>query len=367
LLRATAALCDIARRRRCMRFLDFRTFPLWANLAVFAVSAAFVWVAGTRLAKYADAIGARTGLSRAFLGLLLLGVATSLPEVATTITAAMLGNARLVAGNLFGGVSMQIAVLAIVDIIAVRGALTFFTPQPLLLFQGVMLLLLLTLALAGAILQEPLSIAAVGLTPVALLAGYVFTVWISKSDRYLPRWRALNEPPQRDRSATHATGSLDGVSSGTVYAYCAVSGAVILAAGWALAQAGDAVAEQTNLGASFVGVALVAGSTSLPELSTTLAAVRQGNYQMAVSNILGTNCLEVALFFLADLLYREGPILAATDRSALFAGVLGLAVTCIYLLGLLERRDRTFMRMGLDSVGVLIAYTTGLVALYFIR
>jgi cation:H+ antiporter len=114
-------------------------------------------------------------------------------------------------------------------------------------------------------------------------------------------------------------------------------------------------------------VALVAGSTSLPELSTALAAVRQGNHQMAVSNILGTNCLEVGLFFLADIFYRSGPILAATDRSALFAATIGLVVTCIYLLGLLERRDRTVLRMGYDSLAVLIAYSSGLVGLYFLR
>ena len=67
-----------------------------------------------------------------------------------------------------------------------------------------------------------------------------------------------------------------------------------------------AISQQTGLGASFVGVALVAASTSLPELSTALAAVRRGNHQMAVSNILGTNCLEVALFFVGDAAYRGG-------------------------------------------------------------
>ena len=111
---------------------------------------------------------------------------------------------------------------------------------------------------------------------------------------------------------------------GSVYALTGSSAVTILMAGWVLAQTGDALAEQTGHGASFGGVALVAASTSLPELSTTLGAVRRGNYQMAVSNILGTNCLEVALFFLADAMYRGGPILAAVDRSA------GLSATVLY-------------------------------------
>lgn len=146
-----------------------------------------------------------------------------------------------------------------------------------------------------------------------------------------------------------------------------VAALVILAAGWVLARTGDSLARQTGLGSTFVGLALVAGSTSLPELSTSLSAVRRGNHQMAVSNILGTNCLELALFFLADAVYRGGPILAALDRSALVAATVGMVVTCIFLLGLLERRDRTVLGMGVDSLLVLIVYSAGLVGLYAMR
>jgi cation:H+ antiporter len=346
--------------------IDFRGFSVPVNLAIFGVAALAVWIAGTRLARYGDAIGDRTRLSKAFLGMILLGVATSLPEIATTVTGSLLGNASLVAGNLFGGVALQIAVLAVADLAVVRGALTYFTPQPVLLFQGVMLMLLLALATAGAAAGEPVTLAGVGLTPVILMAGYVLTVRFARPGPHLPPWRATNEPPQTERSL-HENERMQEVSNARIYIYSGLSAVAILLAGWALARTGDALAAQTALGASFVGVALVAASTSLPELSTTLAAVRLGNYEMAVSNILGTNCLEVALFLVADAVYRGGPILAATDRSALFASTVGMVVTCIYLLGLLERRNRTILRMGVDSAAVLVTYTAGLVGLYFLR
>lgn len=51
--------------------------------------------------------------------MIFLGIATSLPEIATTVTGAQMGSASLVAGNLFGGVARQIAVLAIADVVAV--------------------------------------------------------------------------------------------------------------------------------------------------------------------------------------------------------------------------------------------------------
>jgi cation:H+ antiporter len=88
---------------------------------------------------------------------------------------------------------------------------------------------------------------------------------------------------------------------------------------------------------------------------------------MAVANILGTNCLEVALFLPADLFYRAGPILAAADRFALFAAALGIVVTCVFLCGLLERRDRTVLGMGVDSAAVLVIYAVGFGTLYYLR
>lgn len=348
-----------------MLSVRFSTFPLVLNLVVFTAAGLVVWFAGVRLSKYADAVSVRTRLSQAFLGIALLGVATSLAEVATTITAATIGNADLVSGNLFGGVALQITVLAIVDLMVVRGALTYFAPSAVLLFQGAMLLLMLSLALAGGAIGEPLVVFGVGLTAMLLAGAYLITLRISKDETYLPRWRPADESAPISKPKKKEP---EGVPEGRkLYAYIAVMVLLIFAGGWLLAQTGDALAQQTNLGANFVGAALVAAATSLPELSTALTAARHGNHEMAVSNILGTNCLEVALFFVADLFFVRGAILAEMSRSAFVAGTVGLVVTCIFLLGLLERRNRTVLGMGIDSLAVLITYVAGLVALYYVR
>lgn len=350
-----------------MDWLDFQSFSMTVNLAIFAAAAVLVWVSGNRLAGYADLVSARTGVGQALVGMLLLGVATSLPEVVTTITGAVIGNAALVTGNLFGGVAMQITVLAIVDLIAVRGALTYVAPRPILLFQGVMLMLMLAVALAGAVVRDPFALLGVGLTPFVLGLMYVLALRVASTDEYLPRWRPLE---QQNVEGTGHGGAEEVPANGSATGLAARIGLAalgILAAGTALSLTGDALAQQTGLGSSFVGVALVAASTSLPELSTALGAVRRGNVEMAVSNILGTNLLEVALFLVADVAYRDGAILAATDRSGLFAGALGLVVTCLLLLGLLERRDKTVWHMGLDSLAILVVYSVGLAGLYYLR
>jgi cation:H+ antiporter len=136
------------------------------------VAGVVVWRAGTSLSRDADALAGSTPLARAFVEVVLLGVATSLPEIATTVTAELLDNAQLATGNLMGGVALQIVVLAIADFFASRRSLTLRIDDPTLLVQHVVLLLLLTLTLAGMAAGEPFSVLGVGVWPVALAAVY---------------------------------------------------------------------------------------------------------------------------------------------------------------------------------------------------
>jgi cation:H+ antiporter len=81
----------------------FAALPMWANVALFAAAAALVWIGGVRLTGYAKTIAERTGAGEAFIGILLLGAVVSLPEMATTVAAAAMGDAKLAVNTLLGG------------------------------------------------------------------------------------------------------------------------------------------------------------------------------------------------------------------------------------------------------------------------
>ncbi len=98
-----------------------------------------------------------------------------------------------------------------------------------------------------------------------------------------------------------------------------------------------------------------------------LAAVRLRRYVMAVSNIFGTNLFDVALIFLIDAVYVGKPVLDQVGRFSTFAALLGIIVTTLFLVGLIERRDRTIARMGVDWFAVLAAYIGVLFVLYTLR
>ena len=354
-----------------MAWLNFEAYSIVLNLAFFAVAAAVVWFAGSRISGYADGITNKSGLDQAFVGLLFLALATETPEIGTTMTAAATGNGELAVGNLFGGVVMQTAILAVVDLTVMRGALTFFTPRPVLLLQGILLALLLGLTLAAVTAGEIFTLWGVGLWTVLLFGAYVLSLYLSHRYQGRERWHPdtpveeVIGPAHRQAAAEMRRGYADWSLRRLILFFIGGS-AVILVAGMVLARVGEAIAEQTGLGSTFVGATLLATSTSLPELSTAVAAVRLGNYSMAVSNIFGSNAIMVALLLLADLFYRQGPILSAINPAATFTVAMGIVVTCAYLVGLVERRDQVFLRMGVDSVAVLLFYLGTIGILYWI-
>jgi cation:H+ antiporter len=88
---------------------------------------------------------------------------------------------------------------------------------------------------------------------------------------------------------------------------------------------------------------------------------------MAMTDILGTNLFDVALISVVDAVYAGPPVLNEVGRFSVVAALLGAAATTVYLGGLIERRDRTVLRMGIDSLAVLVIYFGGILLLYRLR
>lgn len=324
------------------------------------VAGAVVWRAGTALSRDADALAASTPLGRAFVGVVLLGVATSLPEVATTVTAGALGNPQLATGNLMGGVALQVVVLAVADL-ASRRSVTLDIDNAMLLVQHVVLLLLLSVAIGGMAVGEPFALLGVGFWPVLLALVYSAGVVLVFRGGGATRWAAIGGSQRRAEDDGEDRG--EDVPARPPTWRIGASCLLILVAGYALARSADRLSETGPFNATFLGAVLVAVATSLPELSTVLGSIRAGAYDLAVSNIVGTNCLEVALLLVADVALRQGPLMSFATPSDIFLAALAAVLTCLYLGGLLLRHQRTVAGAGADSVAVVVVYVLGLVLL----
>lgn len=345
---------------------DFAQFTLAANIGVFIAAAVAVWIGGTRLSAFADEINARTGAGQAATGLVLLAGVTSLPEIAVTVTSSASGETQLALNNLFGSIAMQVAVLAVVDAVIGRKALTAVIPEPSVMLQGALNVLLLGIAGCAMVAGDVAFFGIGAWSTVCLLAyaGSIFLLTRAKGHApWLPARRGHVEKQEQPRKS----GTKE-KKSGTkrLFAGTVVAAAVILVAGYTLSRTGSAIAEQTGLGTSFMGFVFLAASTSLPELSSAIGAARLGRYTMAISDILGTNLINVALVFLIDVAAPGQAILNQADSFAIFGVFLGIVLTSLFVAGLAERRDRTVLRMGIDSLTVMVAYAGGVIILYFL-
>lgn len=346
--------------------LDFSSFSIWTNVAVFVASAAVVWIAGTRLVRFVDRLSSRTGMGQGFAGMLLLGGIVSLTEISTVSTAAFTGSPLLALNNLLGSESINLFLLAAVDPLSGRDALTSFIAKPAMLFQGTLGIILLTVV-AAAMVTGDYQIFGVGLWSTALFLLCLGALWMSARYEKRKIWKPGEEQPkgqeERRKDDTESE-KRSGERLGPLILKLTGVAAIIFAAGFMLSLTGDALAEQSGLGQSFVGFLLVGMSTSLPELSTITAAIRLKRHEMAVGDILGSNVFNLLLIFLTDVVYVGDAVLNHAGRFEIVATLLAITMTGILLLGMLERRDRTILKMGYDSVALIGVFVVGCIALY---
>lgn len=331
------------------------TLPLTALVPMFLAAAAVVWWAGTRLTGLVDRVARRLQLGQAFAGMVLLGGITSLPELAAVSTASLNGDATLAVNNLLGSAALNVLLLVLADVVFGRDALTRVAAQPGTLMQGVLGMMLLA-SVAGVILWGDLSAGSVGVGSVTIAAACLWAMRISSGFERRKVWRRVDddkdEPDDEEDDGRPLRWLLLGL---------AALAATILAAGALLALTAEGIAEQTGLSSGMVGFLLVALATSLPELSSVMAAVRAKRYELAVGDIFGTNLFNLALLVVADLLSTgDEPVLAAAGTFEVVGALVALLMTGAFVVGLLERKDRTLLRMGYDAVVALLVFIAGM-------
>ncbi len=348
----------------------FATEPLslWINIVVFGFAAIIVWLAGTTLAIAAEEISDRRKFGKALMGFVVLAAATELPEIVTTMVAAVNENATLLLNNMFGGIALQTAILAVADASAAHVAITRHPRKPTPILEGLLLILVLAVLHSIILIGDIPLVVHIGVASVVLAGIYVWAILLLRRTDASVGWRPVEIPPIP--AGARAGGfqiSMAHLSERSLFLKFGTASLAILVCGVALVISAENIATQTGLGSSFIGATVLAGSTSLPELSTTIMAVRLHSYTMAISNIFGSNLIMVLLILPADILYLPGPILLYADTSAVYALICGIVVTVVYVIGLVIRTRHRILGMGYDSLAVIVIYLFSLAMLFRLR
>lgn len=326
---------------------------LWIHWLQLALCAALILVAGTRLSRYGDVIARHTGLGGGWIGLALMASVTSLPELVTGIASVTVADVPDIAvGNVLGACVLNLAMMVVLDALHRHASIYQVASQGHALGAafGIVMLGVVAFGMLAAPALD-LRVGHVGLVTPALLALYLV---------------AIRTIYQYERGAAAvaaaAASAVEPVPEMTLrraaVRYAVAAAVVVGAALWLPFVAAD-LAAAMGWTDGFVGTLLVAITTTLPELTVTIASVRIGALDMAIGNLVGSNLFNLAILGVDDLVYLDGPLLAAAAQAHVLSAVSAAVMSGALIVALVARPQARLLNfVGWTSVALALIYFT---------
>jgi cation:H+ antiporter len=296
----------------------------------------------------------KTGLGRAWIGLILMSAVTSLPELMVGISAsAYVQSADLAVGDVLGSCAFNLGILSLMDV---------FTPksQPLLgrvsqshILAAALGIILVALAGVGIFLEHDIV-----LLPFIGMNSILFAVIYFVALRLIYRYQQQH-PVEAN---TYPEGKVLALRQ-IIVRYVAFASVIIVAALF-LPFFAEKIAVATGLGKTFVGTLFLAASTSLPEIAVSIAAVRMGATDMAVGNLLGSNIFNIFILFIDDLFYTKGHLLKDAAESHLVSAIAVIIMSSIAIIGIVYKSKGKRYFLAWDTFLILIIYIFNMILLY---
>lgn len=328
---------------------------IWLSLLA---SLAVIGVAGVRLSRNGDIIAEKSGLSRGWVGLIMLASVTSLPELVTGLSAVTVANVPDIAvGNILGACIFNLGFIVVLDFLYRKESIFTRARQGNVLAAGYGIVLIGVVGFDLLLYRGETvpSIGHVGLyTPVILLL-YLLAM------RTLYRYEQLQLTEfVEDRAELYPHISL----KQAVRSYVVAALAVVAAGVWLPYIAAD-LAEAMGWQQSFVGTLFVAAVTTAPEIVVTVSALRMGAVDLAIGNLFGSNLFNIAILAIDDLAYLPGPLFADVSISHAASAFSAMMMSGLAVVGLILRPpSRVYRTVSWVSLLLLVVYLLNTLFLY---
>jgi cation:H+ antiporter len=311
----------------------------------FLAGAAVIGCAGYVLSRSAERLARHHGWGHGWVGLALLATVTSLPELASGISAvAWVGQPDLAVGDVLGSCVFNLLLLVVVDALQRKQPMYAAASATHVLTAafGVVMLGFVTLSLLLAAHAPRLFHLGV-YSPMMLALYLLAAASVNRYERTLP-------VPARPDVAT-------AIHPHRAWRAFALAAVVVVTAGTWLPDVADGLARATGLSHGLVGTLMLAAATSLPELAVTLAALRLRTPDLAIANLLGSNLFNIVVLAIDDAAYLRGPLLVDVSISHVGTAVTAMTMTGLVLIGLVLRPQGRVVRFGSwISIGLVAAY-----------
>ena len=332
---------------------------LWVE---FIACAALIIAAGSLVSKYGDVIAEKTGLGRAWIGAILIAGITSLPELASGISAvAWLDAPNLAAGAVLGSCLFNLALIAIMDLSYQPGRV-LAKAQDVHILSGGLGVLLLGLVAMGVFIGPAMNgfgLLGIGFLSIAIAVLYAIGGRMIANLEKERMGEVLEKGAEEQNYADISKGR-------AFFVFISAAVAVIVLGVW-LASIGDRLAATTGLSRSFVGNLFLAVSTSLPEIAASLAAIRLGAIDLAIGNVLGSNLFNILLFSIYDIADGRANFWSTLTNANGFAAVMTMMMTGVVIISLMYRASpRTPYRFSWDGMALTWMYLGSMIVLYWL-
>jgi len=332
---------------------------VWLEFTLCAVAIMF---AGTKLSFHGDVIAQKTGLGGSWVGLVLLAVVTSLPELITGVSAVTIKDLpEMAVSGTIGSCMFNMLVLAGLDLLSKNRPVSHLIHQGHMLSAGFGIVLISFAAidiLFGKHLPYIKALNSIDPLSIAFVIVYLIAVKLI----YAYEKTRVKEFAGEIAEATAPGGTLRrSIVMFTLYSL------LIVAAACYLPDAGEKIALTTGWGQNFIGTSFIAITTSLPEITVSVAAARLGSFDMAVANLLGSNLFNIAILAVIDFCYLKAPLLrSVSDMNALIA-LATIISMAIVVIGLTYRSETKFAFLASDALAILFVYIMANVLLFSIH
>ncbi len=334
-----------------------------------------VVTAGVVLARAGDLIAAHTRMGGLWIGAVFLALATSLPEFLTSGIAVRLGSPDIAAGNLFGS---NMANMLILGLINLRPGSDLFRRAALDQALSVTHATVLTaVATAFILIDSPSIFGTTGPGALLILALYIggsrilfmhsATLRAATAEPELarePEFAGHAESPASGQEKSFTSAAKDRPPLASAIRRFLLGAALILVAAPLFTYSADRGAELTGISESFIGTVVMGIATSLPELVTSLMALRLRAYDLAVGNLFGSNAVNMAMFGLLDPLHSSGPILAEVSLVHAFTGVASIIMMALGLAAIVYRAKGRFSMLEPSSLLLVLTYLASVAMIF---
>ncbi|MFC6039474.1 sodium:calcium antiporter [Paenisporosarcina macmurdoensis] len=319
---------------------------------IFGLAAIITVLAAIELSNNADILSGKTPLGGLLVGTLLLGGATSLPEVTTSLTSVLISNPDIAVGNMLGSNMFNIFIIACFDIFY-RNMRLYQRASNGHLYTAGLGLLLSIITLAALIRKLDFMILGVGVDTLLIACVYGIGMFVISG---LSKDSIDNQLSGNDFQRDVIHENLHSTSIRRAVLNFSIAALAILGAGTLLSITGDTLAEITGLGSTFVGSFLMAATTSLPEAVAVLIALRLRNINLAIGSILGSNIFNMLILVGSDIVYQNGSILANVSPLHEITAFTVSMLSVLIIISLLRKKNTTSLSYLIPSLLIIVGY-----------